>query len=165
MRRVVSFLLALVFCFSLACTVSANSPGQGGTPSVSGGNVWYQGSNGNLALQLPAGVTEENVKDSGVEVNGNKLTEGVDYTISVDANGNVIITLTNEYLSKLPVGTYTMTVAGKTITFVVTKAGVIWGNPKTGDMANMQLWVPMMIASALALAAVVFVYFKKFRKV
>ena len=38
------------------------------------------------------------------------------------------------------------------------------GNPKTGDMAMMELWVPMMIVSALALAAVMVVYFKKFRK-
>lgn len=38
------------------------------------------------------------------------------------------------------------------------------GSPKTGDMAQMELWVPMMILSALALVAVMVVYFKKFRK-
>lgn len=37
-------------------------------------------------------------------------------------------------------------------------------NPKTGDMAQMELWVPMMIASALALAVLMFAYFKKYRK-
>lgn len=37
-------------------------------------------------------------------------------------------------------------------------------NPKTGDMAQMELWVPVLIASALALIAMVVVYFKKFRK-
>lgn len=37
-------------------------------------------------------------------------------------------------------------------------------NPKTGDMAQMELWVPILIASALALVAMVVVYFKKFRK-
>lgn len=37
-------------------------------------------------------------------------------------------------------------------------------NPKTGDMAQMELWVPLMIVSALALVAMMVVYFKKFRK-
>ena len=37
-------------------------------------------------------------------------------------------------------------------------------NPKTGDMAQMELWVPMLVISALALVAVMVVYFKKFRK-
>lgn len=77
MRRFISVLLALVICFSLACTVSAatGSPAQSGTPLVTD------------------------------------------------------------------------------------------GNPKTGDIAQMELWVPMMVASALALVAVMFAYFKKFRKV
>ena len=78
MRKAISILLALVICFSLACTVSAaaNSPAQGGTPVSTGSS-----------------------------------------------------------------------------------------NPKTGDTANMELWVPVMGASALALVAVVFVYTKKSRKV
>ena len=37
-------------------------------------------------------------------------------------------------------------------------------SPKTGDMANMELWVPMLIASALALVSLMVVYVKKFRK-
>ena len=36
---------------------------------------------------------------------------------------------------------------------------------RAGDIAQMELWVPMMVASALALVAVMFAYFKKFRKV
>ena len=46
-----------------------------------------------------------------------------------------------------------------------TPAVTVGSNPKTGDMAQMELWVPILIASALALVAMVVVYFKKFRKV
>lgn len=46
-----------------------------------------------------------------------------------------------------------------------TPATTVGSNPKTGDMAQMELWVPILIASALALVAMVVVYFKKFRKV
>ena len=40
----------------------------------------------------------------------------------------------------------------------------VTSNPKTGDIANMQFWIPVLIVSALALAAIVVIYFKKFRK-
>ena len=41
----------------------------------------------------------------------------------------------------------------------------VGSNPKTGDVAQMELWIPVLIASALALMAMAAVYFKKFRKV
>lgn len=37
-------------------------------------------------------------------------------------------------------------------------------NPKTGDIARMDIWVPVLIISAVALAVVLVIYFKKFRK-
>lgn len=40
----------------------------------------------------------------------------------------------------------------------------VTSNPKTGDVAQMELWIPVLIVSALALIAMVVVYFKKFRK-
>lgn len=165
MRRAICFLMALVFCFSLACTVSAtiNSPGQGGTPSVGGGNVWYTGSNTGHVVDVPADGNVEEVKV------GNDALDDGDYTVTQNGDGTVKIIIGSEYLSKLPIGTYVVSVVingqSYTFTLVVAEAGAFWFNPKTGDMARMELWVPMMIASALALVAAVFVYFKKFRKV
>lgn len=40
----------------------------------------------------------------------------------------------------------------------------VTSNPKTGDTAMMELWVPVLIVSALALLAVAVIYFKKIRK-
>lgn len=45
-----------------------------------------------------------------------------------------------------------------------TPAVTTGSNPKTGDTAMMELWVPVMILSALALVIVAVIYFKKFRK-
>ena len=39
-----------------------------------------------------------------------------------------------------------------------------WDNPKTGDTAMMELWVPVLVISAIALAVVALIYFKKIRK-
>lgn len=36
--------------------------------------------------------------------------------------------------------------------------------PKTGDTAMMELWVPVLVISAIALAVVALIYFKKIRK-
>ena len=165
MRRAISFLLALVFCFSLAFSVSAavKSPAQSGRPSVVGGSTWYKGGKNGLSVAVKGGEV------GAVKVAGKNLNKG-DYKVTKNADGSTTITLDDDYLNSLPVGTYTMTIMvngeAVTYTFTVTEAGVFYdGNPKTGDSARMELWVPTMIASALALVAVVFVYFKKFRKV
>lgn len=165
MRRAISFLLALVFCFSLAISVSAavKSPAQSGRPSVVGGSNWYKGSKNGMSVSVKGGEVES------VKVAGKTLDKD-DYKVTEKADGTTTITLDEEYLNSLPAGSYTMTIMvnGKAVThkFTVTDAGVYYdGNPKTGDSARMELWVPTMIASALALVAVVFAYFKKFRKV
>lgn len=165
MRRAICFLLALVFCFSLAVSVSAavKSPAQSGRPTVVGGSTWYKGGKNGMSVAVKGGEVES------VKVGGKSLDKG-DYTVKENADGSTTITLDDDYLNSLPVGSYTMTIMvnGQKVTykFTVTEAGVYYdGNPKTGDTARMDLWVPTMIASALALVAVVFAYFKKFRKV
>jgi hypothetical protein len=40
----------------------------------------------------------------------------------------------------------------------------VGSNPKTGDAAMMELWVPALVISAIALAVVALIYFKKIRK-
>lgn len=46
------------------------------------------------------------------------------------------------------------------------KAPVYTGsdNPKTGDINNMEIWVPILVISAIALVVLAVIYFKKFRK-
>lgn len=164
MRRFISVLLALVICFSLACTVSAATVSTPNNAPVDLGNIGSmpQGSNGSMSVTIQ-GATMSNAK---VSVNGAPLGSG-DYSISDSG----VITLSPSYLSKLGAGKYTMTIEVNgqlyTVTFTISASGVVtfFTNPKTGDMARMDLWVPMMAASALALVAVMFVYFKKFRKV
>lgn len=161
MRRFISVLLALVVCFSLACTVSAAT---GSTPNNAPINMGAhtQGSTGNMTVTIKD-ATQDNttIKDS----NGKVLGSG-NYTVK-----NGVITFNQSYLNTLSAGKYSMyvTVDGVTyeVQFVVNAAGVLsfLTNPKTGDMARMDLWVPMMAVSALALAVVIFFYFKKFRKV
>ena len=57
----------------------------------------------------------------GVEVNGNLLTRDVDYTAE---EGSTVITLTEEYLSKLSVGTYTIDIISNDVT-AITKFNII----------------------------------------
>jgi len=167
MRRAVCFLLALVFCFSLAVSVSAavKSPAQSGRPVTVGGNKWYKGSNTGMSVAIKG--TNGNVENVKV---GNKTLAAGDYKVSKNADGTVTVTLDDDYLNSLAAGSYTMKILvdGQWVEFkfTVSEAGVYYdGNPKTGDSARMELWVPTLIASALALVAVMFAYFKKFRKV
>lgn len=46
------------------------------------------------------------------------------------------------------------------------KAPVYTGSdvPKTGDVNRMDIWVPVLVISALALVVLLVIYFKKFRK-
>lgn len=170
MRRFISVLLALVVCFSLACTVSAaadSTPNDSSTTIVTGNLSWDQGSTSNITFKVTGNVDTS----KGASVGGAALGAN-DYKITQAADGSYSIVLNQSYLSTLSAGEYYMTVydaAGNAIKipFTVNARGVLsfFDNPKTGDMARMDLWVPMMAVSALALAVVMFFYFKKFRKV
>ena len=161
MRRFISVLLALVICFSLACTVSAATVSTPNNAPINMG-THTQGSTNSLGVTI-AGATQDNttVKDA----NGNVVGSG-NYTVN-----NGVITFNQSYLNTFGAGNHSLTVMVNgvpyEVQFVVNAAGVLsfLTNPKTGDMARMDLWVPMMAVSALALVAVLFFYFKKVRKV
>lgn len=166
MRRFISVLLALVICFSLACTVSAatsSTPNE--APKVDLGNIGSttQGSNASMTVVIKGA----NKGNTTVRIKGGSALSSSDYSVSDKG----ALTLNPSYLKDLPAGTYEMEVqVGNqtyTLKFTVNARGVLsfFDNPKTGDMARMELWVPMMAVSALALVAVLFFYFKKVRKV
>ena len=95
---------------------------------------------------------------TGVSVDGNELTEGVDYT---KTRGSVIIEIDPEYLKNLPEGEHALTVsfadaAGVSVTFRIAAAPVPPeqkenGAPNTGVSA--QIWLYVWLIALMILAA------------
>ena len=95
---------------------------------------------------------------TGVSVDGNELTEGVDYT---KTRGSVIIEIDPEYLKNLPEGEHVLTVsfadaAGVSVTFRIAAAPVPPeqkenGAPNTG--VSGQIWLYVWLIALMILAA------------
>ena len=141
---------------------------------VSGaGAVWRQGSSNGLSFTSDAPVSEF----KSVMLNGFTLSSTY-YTVT---EGSTIVTLKKSCLDQLGVGTHTLAIVsdGGTAqtTFTVKSKTIInnqaptynssnpWSTPKTGDSANMGLWIGMIAVCVVGMGAVaVFVIKKNKRK-
>ena len=104
-----------------------------------------------------------------VEVDGNPITEGEDYTVEFKS---VHITLLPAYLNTLSVGTHTLTViyddpAKVDIPFVIQEAAPSPSptpGPNTGDTTNYTVWIILMaVTLAIIIAAIVLLVHKRKR--
>ncbi len=101
----------------------------------------------------------------GVQVDGNPITEGKDYTVEFKS---VHITLLPAYLNTLSAGTHTLTViyndpATVDIPFVIQKAAPSPA-PNTGDTTNYTIWIILMaVTLAIIIAAIVLLVHKRKR--
>ena len=141
---------------------------------VSGaGAVWRQGSSNGLSFTSDAPVSEF----KSVMLNGFTLSSTY-YTVT---EGSTIVTLKKSCLDQLGVGTHSLAIVsdGGTAqtTFTVKSKTIInnqaptynssnpWSTPKTGDSANMGLWIGMIAVCVVGMGAVaVFVIKKNKRK-
>ena len=139
---------------------------------ISGANaVWRQGSSNGLSFTSDAPVSEF----KSVTLNGFTLNSSY-YTVT---EGSTIVTLKKSCLDQLGVGTHrlgivssggtaetTFTVKAKTILNNQTptyNSSKPWTTPKTGDSANMGLWIGMIAVCAVGLGGVA-LYVVKFKK-
>lgn len=139
---------------------------------TSGANaVWRQGSSNGLSFTSDAPVSEF----KSVTLNGFTLNSSY-YTVT---EGSTIVTLKKSCLDQLGVGTHrlgivssggtaetTFTVKSKTILNNQTptyNSSRPWTTPKTGDSANMGLWIGMIAVCAVGLGGVA-LYVVKFKK-
>ena len=139
---------------------------------TSGANaVWRQGSSNGLSFTSDAPVSEF----KSVTLNGFTLNSSY-YTVT---EGSTIVTLKKSCLDQLGVGTHrlgivssggtaetTFTVKAKTILNNQTptyNSSKPWTTPKTGDSANMGLWIGMIAVCAVGLGGVA-LYVVKFKK-
>ena len=130
---------------------------------ISGANaVWRQGSSNGLSFTSDAPVSEFMY----VYLNGFKLNE-IYYTVT---EGSTIVTLTQSCLEQLGVGTHTLAIesaGGTAQTSFTVKARTIlnnqtptynsnkpWTTPKTGDSANMGLWIGMIAVCVIGMGGV-----------
>ena len=117
-----------------------------------------QGSEEGLFVTVHRNIEDETAKDHfiGVEVDGNPLTEGKDYTVRF---GSVHITLTPEYLATLVEGKHTLTIlfddGEAAIDFTIQKntPAPAEDKPNTGDNNQSLLWLFLMIAALCSGAA------------
>ena len=135
--------------------------------------MWRQGSSNGLSFTSDAPVSEF----KSVMLNGFTLSSTY-YTVT---EGSTIVTLKKSCLDQLGVGTHTLAIVsdGGTAqtTFTVKSKTIInnqtptynssnpWSTPKTGDSANMGLWIGMIAVCGVGMGAVaVFVIKKNKRK-
>ncbi len=140
---------------------------------ISGANaVWRQGSSNGLSFISDAPYSEF----IDVYLNGFKLNESY-YSVT---EGSTIVTLKKSCLDQLGVGTHklsivsmggtaetTFTVKSKTILNNQTptyNSSKPWTTPKTGDSANMGLWIGMIAVCALGLGGVALYVVKSKKK-
>ena len=91
----------------------------------------------------------------GVKLDGNELTEGVDYTVNQDG---MTVTLKPAVLENFSAGEHTVTVLfdnGEYDTTLTVKAANSGDStsPQTGDNSRMDLWIALMMLSLLGIAA------------
>ncbi len=92
-----------------------------------------------------------------VEVDGNPLTKGTDYT---DSEGSTIITLLGSYTETLSLGEHTIEIISSTGVAETQFTVVANGLPETGDNTALPIFVALMLASALGMGTM-FVFRKK----
>ena len=130
---------------------------------ISGANaVWRQGSSNGLSFTSDAPYSEF----KAVMLNGFTLSN-IYYSVS---EGSTIVTLNKSCLDQLGVGTHKLSIvsAGGTAetTFTVKSKTIInnqtptynsnkpWTTPKTGDSANMGLWIGMIVVCVVGMGGV-----------
>ena len=132
--------------------------------------AWQQGSSSGLSFTSSAPLSEF----ISVTLNGFTLSESY-YT---KAEGSTIITLNKSCLDQLKAGTHKISInslGGSAETEFTVKAGSQqntvpiqstnpWSAPKTGDSANMGLWIGMIVVSLAGVAAVAVFIVKHKRK-
>ena len=132
--------------------------------------AWQQGSSSGLSFTSSAPLSEF----ISVTLNGFTLSESY-YS---KAEGSTIITLNKSCLDQLKVGTHKISInslGGAAETEFTVKAGSQqntlpiqstnpWSAPKTGDSANMGLWIGMIVVSLVGVAAVAVFIVKNKRK-
>jgi len=116
-----------------------------------------------IAVRLSNGNEAQFAHFLGVKLDGNELTEGVDYTVNKD---DMTVTLSPALLENLSVGEHAVTVAfdnGEFNTTLTVKAANSGDptSPQTGDNSHMDLWIALMILSLCGLAATLFIGKKK----
>ena len=141
-------------------------------PKITSGakSVWRQGSSGGLSFTSSAPLSEF----ISVTLNGYTLSESY-YS---KAEGSTVITLNKNCLDQLGVGTHVISInsaGGSAETKFAVKArsqqnnqdynrpnyNQPWSAPKTGDSANMGLWIGMISVSLIGAAAVAVYVIKK----
>ena len=141
-------------------------------PSITSGAkaTWKQGSSDVLRFTSSAPLSEF----VSVTLNGFTLSESY-YS---KAEGSTVITLNKACLDQLKAGTHTIAIhsLGGTAetTFTVKASGQQssvpnqsvnpWSAPKTGDSANMGLWIGLIVLSLAGAAAVAVIIVKSKRK-
>ena len=129
--------------------------------------TWRQGSSGGLSFTSSAPLSEF----VSVTLNGFTLAESY-YS---KAEGSTIITLNKSCMDQLKAGTHKIAInslGGSAETTFTVKASSQqntlpnqsvnpWAAPKTGDTANMGLWIGMIVVSVAGVAAVAVILVKK----